>query len=257
VSIYAYQLLNGLGISEQRLLRMLPNIRVRSFDPDHVICRKGVRPESFSHVLNGLICAGAPEPDGSVTPIHILGPGTWFGVDAVLNPGAVALETICLTPVRVLDIPLADATEAFECEPRFSQYLAQLMSWRSQRHTERLTLMRLGSPQLRVVMGLALFAEALHNSSSHLPTNVLDDFQEIPLKQSLLASMCGVSRGIFSECVQQLAGADWIRLNYATLALSRVRVWHKFSNNHRNNRHNNNKPSMPEILSLMSEASIS
>lgn len=257
MSIYAYQLLKGIGLSEQRVLRVLPNIKVQSLDPDHVICRKGFRPEAFSHVLSGLVCAGAPDRDGSITPIHILGPGTWFGVDAVLNLQAVALETICLTPVRILDMPLADATEAFECEPKFSQYLAQLMSWRNQQHTERLTLMRLGSPQLRVVMGLALFAEALHNSNSHLPTSDLDDFQEIPLKQSLLASMCGVSRGIFSECVQQLAAADWIRLNYATLALSRVRVWHKFSNKHRNNRHNNNKPSMQEILSLMSEAALS
>lgn len=257
MSVYAYQLLNGLGISEQRLLRLLPNVRVRSLEPHDVICRKGARPDSFSNVLNGLICAGAPEPDGSVTPIHILGPGTWFDVNAVLNPAAVALETICLTPVRLLDMPLTDAAEAFQSEPRFAQYLAQLMSWRSQSHTERLTLMRLGSPQLRVVMGLALFAEALHNSNSHLPTNELDDFQEIPLKQSLLASMCGVSRGIFSECVQQLAAAHWIRLNYATVALSRVPVWHKFSHNHRNNRHNNNKPSMPEILGLMQEASVS
>lgn len=257
MSIYAYQLLNGLGISEQCLLRMLPNIRVESYIPDHVICRKGSRPAFFSHVLTGLICVCAPEPDGSITPIHILGPGTWFGVDAVFNVDAVALETVCLTPARVLEIPLTDATAAFQSEPRFSQFLAQLMSWRSQRHTERLTLMRLGSPQLRVVMGLALFAEALHNSNSHLPTNELDDIQEIPLKQSLLASMCGVSRGIFSECVQHLSVAGWVRLNYATLALSRVQVWHKFSNNHRNNRHNNHKPSMPEILSLMSAASVS
>jgi CRP/FNR family transcriptional regulator, cyclic AMP receptor protein len=153
-------------------------------------------------------------------------------------------------------MPLADATEAFEQEPRFAQYLAQLLSWRNQLLIDRLTLMRLGSPQLRVVMGLALFAEALHSSNSHLPTNDLDDFQEIPLKQSLLASMCGVSRGIFSECAQQLASADWIRLNYATLALSRVQVWHRFSNQHRNKRHNNNKLSMPEILNLLSQAAL-
>jgi CRP-like cAMP-binding protein len=94
VSIYAYQLLKGLGISEQRLLRVLPKVQVQSLDPDHVICRKGFRTESLSHVLSGLVCAGVPETDGSITPIHILGPGTWFGVDAVLNPEALALETV-------------------------------------------------------------------------------------------------------------------------------------------------------------------
>lgn len=256
MSIYAYQLLKGMGISEQRLLRILTNLQVRSLDPEHIIDRNGTRPAAFTHVLDGLVSVGVPDEKGGVIPIHILGPGTWFGVDAVLNPLGLAMETVCLTPTRLLVMPLADATEAFENEPKFSQYLAQLMSWRSRRHTEMLTLMRLGSPQLRVVMGLALFAEALHASNCHLPTNELEDYQQIPLKQSLLASMCGVSRGVFSECVQQLAAAGWIRLNYAMLDLARVRVWHKFSNNHRNNRHNNHKPSMQEILAKMAEAAV-
>jgi hypothetical protein len=41
MSIYAYQLLKGLGISEARLLRVLPNIQVQSFDPNQVIFHKG------------------------------------------------------------------------------------------------------------------------------------------------------------------------------------------------------------------------
>jgi len=110
--------------------------------------------------------------------------------------------------------------------------------------------MRLGSPQLRVVMGLAMFAQTLHNSPSQLAATGLDASLEIPLKQSLLASMCGVSRGIFSECVQQLAVADFIRLNYATLTLFNLRVWHRFANN---TRHHISKLSMPDILRLMSE----
>jgi CRP-like cAMP-binding protein len=94
VSIYAYQLLKVMGLSEQRLLRVLDNFQVRSLDPDHVICRQGVRLNAFSHVLSGLVGAGVPCQDGSITPIHILGPGTRFGVDAVLNPEALALETV-------------------------------------------------------------------------------------------------------------------------------------------------------------------
>jgi CRP-like cAMP-binding protein len=254
MSIYAYQLLKVMGLSEPRLLRVLSNVQFQLLEPDHVICRKGSRPDAFSHVLSGLIAAGMPDPDGTLAPLHIAGPGTWIGVNAILNPNEVGLETVCLTPVRLLILPMADAEEAFQNEPRFTQYLAQLMSWRNQLLTEKLVLMRLGSPQLRVVMGLALFAEALHNGSSHLPASEFDECQEIPLKQSLLASMCGVSRGIFSECVQQLAAAGWIRLNYATLALSNVRAWHKFSSNYRSARHYE-KLSMPEILRHMTAAS--
>jgi len=45
-----------------------------------------------------------------------------------LNPRALGLETVCLTPVRLLVMSLADAEDAFQNEPRFAQYLAQLMS---------------------------------------------------------------------------------------------------------------------------------
>lgn len=254
MSIYAYQLLKSLGISESRVRRVLPSIKVESLEPGHTICHKGARPEVWMHVVSGLVSAGIPDKDGAVTPINIFGPGTWFGEVAILNSQGLLLECVCLTPVRILTMPLGQTVEAFEHEPEFSRHIARLVAWRAQQQAEMLTLMRQSSPQLRVVMGLALFAEALHNGSSHFPTNDLDDFQAISLKQSVLAAMCGVSRGIFSECVQQLALAGWIRLNYATLDLSRVQVWRNFSNNHRNNRHNNHKPSMPEILSLLAEA---
>lgn len=257
MSIYAYQLLKSLGISEQRVRRVLPSIKVDSLEPGKTICHKGARPETWTHVVSGLVSAGIPDIDGAVTPINIFGPGTWFGEVAILNRQGLVLECMCLTPVRILTVPLEQAVEAFENEPEFTRHVARLVAWRAQQQAEMLALMRQGSPQLRVVMGLALFAEALHNGSSHFPTNDIGDFQEISLKQSLLAAMCGVSRGIFSECVQQLAAAGWIRLNYATLDLSRVQVWRKFSSNHRNKRHNNHKPSMPEILSLLEEAAAS
>ncbi|MFZ3159399.1 MAG: hypothetical protein WA134_04295 [Rhodoferax sp.] len=43
-------------------------------------------------------------------------------------------------------------------------------------------------------------------------------------------------------------------MNYATLALSNIVVWRKFSNQYRQSRINAVKPSMQEILSLMAEA---
>lgn len=254
MSIYAYQLLKGIGLSEQRVIRVLPSIKVQSLNADQILCRKGSQPEAWTHIVAGLVSAGIPDNNGVITPINIFGPGTWFGEIAILNRQALMLECICLTPVRILTMPLAQAVDAFEGEAEFSRYIARLVAWRTQQHAEMLTLMRLSSPQLRVVMGLALFAEALHNSNSHLPTNGLNDNLEIPLKQSLLAALCGVSRGVFSECMQQLSAAGWVRLNYATLALSSIVVWRRFSNQYRQSRINAVKPSMQEILSLMAEA---
>ncbi|MDI1243974.1 MAG: Crp/Fnr family transcriptional regulator [Rhodoferax sp.] len=257
MSIYTYQLLKGVGLSEQRVLSVLPKIKVDSLNAGQIICHKGSQPEAWHHIVSGLVGAGIPQENGVITPINIFGPGTWFGEVAILNHRPLMVDCVCLTPVRILKMPLEQAVDAFENDADFSRHVARLIAWRTQQQSEMLILMRLGSPQLRVVLGLALFAEALHSSNSHLPTNELDDSLDIPVKQSALAAMCGVSRGIFSECVQHLAAAGWVRLSYATLALSKILVWHNFSRRHRQNRHNNAKPVMPEILHMFEEAAVS
>jgi CRP-like cAMP-binding protein len=255
MSINAYQLLKGVGLSEQRVLRVLPSVRSQAFEVDALIWPKGATLQPWTHILSGLVCAGLPEQDGGFTPLNIYGSDTWFGGAAILNNQPSTLEYVCLTPVRVISLPFADTQEAFEAEPEFSRYLARLVTWRDQQHVDMLTLMRTGSPELRVVMGLALLAEALNCSSSHLPTSELDDSLEIPLKQSLLAAMCGVSRGVFSVCVQQLVEAGWLSVNYAAVNLMHIKTWGNFSHAHRHNRLNKSKQSMQDLLSLMKDAS--
>ena len=236
------------------MLAALPSIELVSLNADQLVCRKGSRPESWTHIISGLVSAGIPQNNGSVTPINIFGPGTWFGETSILNRRALMLESVCLTPVRILNMPLALAVDAFDHDADFARHIARLVAWRAQQQAEMLILTRQGGPQLRVVMGLALFAEALHHGNAHLPSNELGDSLDIPLKQSVLAALCGVSRGVFSECVQQLAAAGWVNLNYATLALLRITVWRKFSRQYRQSRLNAVKPSTQEILSMMDEA---
>ena len=103
-------------------------------------------------------------------------------------------------------------------------------------------------------MGLALFAEAMASSSSHLPHFELEESLDIPLKQSLLAAMCGVSRGIFSVCVIKLADAGLVRVNYATVVLLELTTWRKFSQTQRQTQLNHIKPSMQDILLMMQKA---
>jgi hypothetical protein len=107
-------------------------------------------------------------------------------------------------------------------------------------------------------MGLALLAEAMLNGA-HLPmpllsVGVVSDRLEIPLKQALLAAMCGVSRGIFSICIKQLANAGWCEIQYATISLLQIEAWVHFSSAQRHSRTRLDKPDMPKVLALLQEA---
>ncbi len=256
MSINTYQLLRNVGLSKPRIIRMLPFAKACNFKVDSVVCPLGTKLQPWSHVLSGLVCASAPGKGGSFIPVNVYGPGSWFGEAAILNQQLSTLEYICLTPARVLNMPFAEVLDAFEQEPSFARYIARMVNWRDQQHAEMLTLLRIGSPSQRVVVGLALLSEALLSNASHLLGNELDDYLEIPLKHSLLASLCGVSRGVFSACVKQLAQAGWLRVSYATLDLLHIKSWSRFSNAHRQSRHNFNKPSMQALLAIMQQAAM-
>jgi CRP-like cAMP-binding protein len=255
VSVNTYQLLKNIGLTDARVIRMLPGIKSQVCEADQVICTKGDKRQPFFYILRGLVCVSKPCEDSEHNPINIFGPGTWFGEAGFLNDQTSGFNYLCLTPAHLLNIPFGDAVDAFEHDASFARYLARLTQWRDQQHAEMLTLMRIGSPALRVVMGLCLLSEALLSNSSHMPINRLDDALEIPLKQSLLAGLCGVSRGIFSVCLQQLAAAGWLNINYATIEIKSIQTWQHFLNSQRHSRQNTSKPSMDEILVLLQLAS--
>lgn len=256
MSVKAYQLLKSMGLSDERVVSLLLDAQSETFAVDQVLWPKGASLQPWTLIIEGLVCSGIPDADGGLNPVNIYGSGACVGEASFLSGQACALEYVCLTPVRAVGIPIAEALAAFEQDAQFSRYIARLLAWRDQQHVQMLSFMRIGSPALSVVMGLALFAESMLSSSSHLPHFEFDDSLDLPLKQSLLAALCGVSRGIFSVAVKQLAAAGWLHLNYATVSLCRLRAWGLFTRTYHQNRLNAIKPSMQEILSLMEQASV-
>ena len=59
--------------------------------------------------------------------------------------------------------------------------------------------MKLGNPCLRVVMGLAQFAEALSYRAERPPTIGFGEEGCSTVPQNTLASLCGVSRTLFQN----------------------------------------------------------
>ena len=109
-------------------------------------------------------------------------------------------------------------------------------------------LMKFGNPCLRVVMGLSQFAEALFYHSDRPPTVGFGQGVEIPVKQKVLADLCGVSRTIFSEFAQKLAAEGWLSISYGKLEILSLQNWHNFSNIQRERKLNELNPTFEELL---------
>ena len=256
MSIKAYQLLKSVGLSDRLVLRLLRGAKSETFAVDQVLWPKGISLQPWTLIITGLVCACIPDADNGLNPVDIYGSGACFGEGGFLSGQASELDYVCLIPVRAVCIPFVEALDAFEQDSEFTRYITRLSAWRDQQHVQMLALMRIASPALRAVIGLALSAESMLSSSSHLPHFEIDDSLELPLKQSLLATMCGVSRGIFSIAVKQLAEAGWLHLNYATVELRRIKAWDHFAQTYRQNRLNVSMPSMQDLFSLMQQASV-
>lgn len=255
MALQHYTPLRGLGLSDHSVERLRLRIESQHLETGAILWYKGAHLQPLTHIISGLVSAGIPGPDCTIKPINIYGPGTWFGESAFLSQRPSILEYTCLTPVYIQSISSTDALEAFEQEPLFAHFIARLLSWRDQQHTEMLALMKLTNPEVRVVMGLALFAEALRSSSSHMSYINEMETLELPIKQELLASLCGVSRGAISICLQQLAAAGWARLDYGGVMLLNIPTWYEFSRTHRLNCLRRAKISMSDILNCMQEIS--
>jgi CRP/FNR family cyclic AMP-dependent transcriptional regulator len=255
MSVFKYQLLQGLGLSERFIVDCLRRMNFQTYESGSVILRLGETPKFWTHITTGLVGVTVSEAGNKTSIVSMLGEGAWFGEAAILSNQPNKLEYVSFTTSRVLSMPIQDMQTAFDTQPEFARYVARLIAWRNQQQSEAMALMRSGSPQLRIIMGLALLAEAQLNSASHLPGSSQGDELDVPLKQAVLASICGVSRGVFSECIVQLARAGWLRLNYATLSFLQVQKWEQFCKNYRNNGTTATRLTTPEILLLMGQAS--
>jgi CRP/FNR family cyclic AMP-dependent transcriptional regulator len=152
-------------------------------------------------------------------------------------------------------MPMAVLWQLFNTEPGFARYIAKVATWRAQRKAETLVLMKLGNPCLRVVMGIAQFAEALASHSERPATEGLEGGIAIPVTQAVIAAMCGVSRAVFSEYVQPLASNGWLSISYGRIELLSIATWHRFSRARRADPISGVNPTMEELLAELHRAS--
>ncbi|ABE47239.1 Crp/Fnr family transcriptional regulator [Polaromonas sp. JS666] len=256
MSNYAVQTLRRAGIPEPVARSVASKLKIKSYDAQHIIWTKGGQIDSWQFIMSGLVAAAAPTQGAQSIPIKIYGPGSWFGEQPILNRMPSYLEFSCLTPTQVITMPTALLWEIFDTEPGFSRYIAKLTAWRVQKATEMLMLMKLGNPCLRVVMGIAQFAEALASRSERPPTDGLDGGIEIPVKQNVIASLCGVSRTLVSEYLQRLAADCWLSVSYGRIELLSIGVWQRFTRSRRVHPMHHTNPTMDELLIELYRASV-
>lgn len=245
---YAYQKLRKLGLSDASARTHSKLAKISSFGPNEVIWHKGAEVSSWHCIVTGLVVASVHTDNSECTPIALYGESSWFGEYSILNQKPSYANFVSLISTDVLSLSKDTVLSLLNEEPGFAVCMAKMMSWRAQKTSEMLMMMKLGNPCLRVVMGICQFAETLAYNADRPPTIGYGEGVTIPLIQSVLASLCGVSRTRLSEFAHHLAVNGWLRISYGKVEILSLNTWHRFATMQRERKFNNLNPTIEELL---------
>jgi CRP-like cAMP-binding protein len=229
VPTYARQLLEDLHFSQSRILSTLPNLSLLSFDAGDAVLYKSCSVGFWCCIISGYVAASVPLDTGKRLPIQLFGQNEWFGEQPLITKQPSAHEYTCMTAVELITMPKNCFDSARHQDVNFGHFLSALVAWRGQQQDEKMVWMRLGSSPLRVVMGLAQFAEAARPRL--VPRSMVDVSRkiDIPISQQHIADYCGVSRTLFSKNIQHLAKDGWLKLRYGGIELQKAETWRIFA----------------------------
>jgi CRP/FNR family cyclic AMP-dependent transcriptional regulator len=245
---YAYQKLRALGCSHNAAIFYGAKTTVKSFAAGSVIWRKGSHVNCWSAVINGLISAFVQSPNKPDLHISLYGEGDWFGEQSIITEKPSDSSFRCLTSVDLIQLPAECLLQLLFEENHFGAKVAKMSAWRLQRTSELLMISRSGSPLIKTVLGIAQISEVvLENAANTHPdptSNLL-----LPINQSVLASLCGLSRSRLSNIINMLEDKEFVSLEYSRLVIRYPYAWQAFASRFRVREYFDLNPKFDDVVS--------
>lgn len=219
MSDYAVQILSRLGLSESSARGVAPKLVVASYEAGQVVWLQNQPITHWCFLISGIVVATSPRLNGQRLPMALFGPQSWFGEIPIVNNDPTVLDYVCATDVQMIRMPAPTFHHAVATDAGFSAKILRMTARRARLQMDLIVSLKLDSSTMRTMLGLAQIAEALSAPS------LAEDILAIPIKQSLVAAMCGVSRTMLSHYLQVLQTAGWVRVHYSRLELVAPRAW--------------------------------
>ena len=223
MSIFAYQALIGLQLSERSVLELMPKLEMATFGIGQDIAGEGG--SDLHLVCDGLVMSSLSNGWGAPSAIDMYGPSTWVGGAELFGGQGDAMRYICLAPSRVIRLPLAKAAEYSLAERPFLDFIVKLLRWRDGHHMAMVSAAKSTQPGARIALLLAILAQGIRCSHSHLPVSPQEHGPVVPTNQSVIADYVGLSRSVVSRHLQALVGAGLMRLNYGSIEFLNTSAW--------------------------------
>ena len=137
-------------LSEEDMLRVRADIRVRQYAKREVVLQKGASGDSLLFLLSGQLQVIDVTEDGRAIGLRMLAPGDFFGEIAVINGSMRSASVVALSTVLVALLPRSTALHLFSHSPSVANQMLRHLAEKIQRDSEFRSLLSINNTTRRI-----------------------------------------------------------------------------------------------------------
>ena len=188
------------NLTDEEMLRVRADIRVREYARREVVLQKGGAGDSLLFLLSGQLQVLDITEDGRAIGLRMLVPGDFFGEIAVINGSMRTASVVALTPVLIALLPRATALHLFSHSPSVANQMLRFLAEKVQRDSQFRALLSINNTSKRIYSFIDLLKEKAPGDVEvveNLPThqdiaNMINTSRETVTRTLLLLAQQGI-----------------------------------------------------------------
>lgn len=185
------------GLSDDDRAVVTAKMVRRSFVKDEILFLQGDAGDSVHIIDRGRVAIRTSTPDGDELTLAVLGPGDFFGEQALITDDARrTASVVALDAVETRMLHRRDFDELCRSRPSVQGFLVRLLASQVRRLSEQMLEVLYVPVEVRVVRNLARLAELFGTDDGGRI--------EVPVRQEDLASLAGTTRPTANRVLKRL-----------------------------------------------------
>jgi CRP-like cAMP-binding protein len=183
------------NLSEEEMLRVRSELRVRQYAKRDVVLQKGGIGDALLFLLSGQLQVIDITEDGRAIGLRMLAPGDFFGEIAVINGSERSASVVAVTPVLVALLPRATALHLFANSPSVANQMLRFLAEKVQRDSQFRALLSINNTSKRIYSYIDLIKQKQPGDEEVV--------ENLPTHQDI-ANMINTSRETVTRTLQVL-----------------------------------------------------
>jgi CRP-like cAMP-binding protein len=146
-------------LSDEEILRVRGEIRVRHHSKREVVLHKGGSGDGLLFLLSGQLQVVDITEDGRAIGLRMLSPGDFFGEIALINNSTRSASVVATSDVLVAFLPAASALHLFSHSPSVAKQMLKYLAQKIQRDSEFRAVLSINNTARRIYTYLSLLQQ--------------------------------------------------------------------------------------------------